>query len=75
MEQVNTPMARKGLIQLWVRGDKEFGKRVNSKAESLGYMTADYLRKVIDYGLDNPDPLFFARGDDLKTQLTTNEPE
>ncbi len=68
-------MAKRDLIQLWVRGDDEFRIRVNNKAESLGFKTADYVRQIIDFGLKQSDPFFFAKGDDFCTHKTTNDPK
>lgn len=68
-------MAKKDLIQLWVRGDDEFRIRVNDKAESLGFKTADYLRQLIDFGVAQSDPFFFTKGDDFCSRKTTNNPK
>lgn len=67
-------MAKKDLVQLWIRGDDKFRTRVNDKAEKLGFKTADYLRQLIDFGIGQDDPFFFLRGDDFCPHKTTKEP-
>lgn len=68
-------MARNNLVQLWVRGDDDFRKRVNDKAESIGFKTADYLRQLIDFGMEHSTHGFFVKGDDFCIQKTTKERE
>ncbi len=68
-------MAKPGLVQLWVRGDDEFRKRVNDKAESMGFKTADYLRQLIDFGMEHSTHSFFVKGDDYCSQKTTENPK
>jgi group I intron endonuclease len=52
-----------GIFQMYFRGDKELKERVKAAAEAEGMLMQDWLRAVIDYGMEHPDPLFFLKGD------------
>lgn len=66
-------MAKRDLLQLWIRGDEEFRKRVNDEATSLGFKTADYLREIIEFGMKHSSHTFFIKGDDYCSQETTKK--
>jgi hypothetical protein len=49
-----------GIIQVWVRGDRDFKQCIIDEAKTLGMVQQDYLRKALDIGMKAmATPLFF----------------
>lgn len=68
-------MARKNLIQFWVRGDRDYRMYVTNKAESLGFKTSEFIRRAIDLTIETNGHIFFGADDDIKRHEPTKEPE